>query len=268
MAKAMYSVVQYCPDRFRAEAVNVGLVMLAPDLHVTRVRITGNHDRVKRLFGTTKSNLRNLRIAVQSLKSRIDDHPTCFESFGDLSSFAATRANDLRLTDPRLAIVKDFDADFDRLFESLVEMRTTKSLSTSSPAEVLPPSLGDVFYRLQSSHRIWRPGKIMVPVYNRTIEVPYAYRNGVVNYVVPHVFPATKRAESQAALLAVNGDLIRKHPDSGEKRQLIVVSTQETPKQAKQVEEHVVPLFKEYSVRLVRPDDADSFASEIERVAH
>ena len=51
------------------------------------------------------------------------------------------------------------------------------------------------------------------------------YRNGVINLVKPHVFPATRRAETQAATLAVNGDLIRKHPIDGERHQLIVVST-------------------------------------------
>ena len=48
MAKGFYSVVQYCPDRFRAEAVNVGLVLLCLDPHAVRVRMTGNHERVRK----------------------------------------------------------------------------------------------------------------------------------------------------------------------------------------------------------------------------
>ena len=44
MARAFYSVVQYCPDRFRAETVNVGLVLLRPEPHALRVRMTANHD--------------------------------------------------------------------------------------------------------------------------------------------------------------------------------------------------------------------------------
>ena len=141
-------------------------------------------------------------------------------------------------------------------------------MAAESPAEVLPPKLGEVFYRLSSSKKIWSPGKITVPVYKRRLEIPYAYRNGVVNLVKPHVFPANKHAENQAASLAVNGDLIQRHPIDGENRCLIVVSTQETSGQRREISEHVEPLFKEYGVRLIRPHDADAFAVEVEQSAH
>ena len=120
-----------------------------------------------------------------------------------------------------------------------------------------------------SSHsKIWKPGTITVPVYNRKLEIPYAYRNGVVNLVKPHVFTADKRAETQAATLAVNGHLIAKHPIDGKRHQLIVVSTQENAKQAKEISEHVEPMFRDLGVRLIRPADADAFAVEVEQSAH
>ena len=54
MARGFYSVVQYCPDRFCAQAVNVGLVLLCVDPHAVRVKMTGNHDRVRKLFAISK----------------------------------------------------------------------------------------------------------------------------------------------------------------------------------------------------------------------
>ncbi|MGH7140686.1 MAG: DUF3037 domain-containing protein [Pirellulales bacterium] len=42
MARGFYSVVQYCPDRFRAETVNVGLVLLCVDPHALRVKMTSS----------------------------------------------------------------------------------------------------------------------------------------------------------------------------------------------------------------------------------
>ncbi len=54
MASGFCSVVQYCPDRFRAQAVNVGLVLLCVDPHAVRVKMTGNHDRVRKLFAISK----------------------------------------------------------------------------------------------------------------------------------------------------------------------------------------------------------------------
>jgi hypothetical protein len=86
-----------------------------------------------------------------------------------------------------------------------------------------------------------------------------------VNFVKPHVFPANKHAETQAASLAVNGDLINRHPVDGENCQLIVVSTYETSDQRKEITEHVEPLFQEYGVRLIRPESVDAFAKEVEQ---
>jgi hypothetical protein len=268
VARGFYSVVQYCPDRFRAEAVNVGLVLLRPDPFVLRVRMTGSFDRVRRLFGTTRGELKNLRVSVEWMTSRIENSLDELRTAEELAAFVASRANDLRLTEPRLAKLDNFDDDFERLFNQLVEQHSTARLAEASPAEVLPPKLGEVFYRLQQARKIWQPGTITIPVYKRKLDIPYAYKNGVVNLVKPHVFPASKRAETQAATLAINGDLIRKHPIDGEKQLLIVVSTQETPGQAKEIDEHVEPLFREYGVRLIRPQSADAFAREVEASAH
>jgi hypothetical protein len=266
--RAFYSVVQYCPDRFRAEAVNVGLVLVCLDPHAVRVRMTSNHSRVRKLFTVARQELNNLKLATHGLQSRIENSLDEFRNVEDLAAFAATRANDLRLTEPRLAKIESIDYDFERLFSDLVEKRATVALSKMSPAEVLPPRLSEVFYRLSQQHKIWDPPPITVPILKRKFDVPFAFRNGVINLIKPHIFPATKYAETQAATLAVNGDLIRKNLINGEQHQLIVVSTQETAKQAKEINDHVEPLFKEYGVRLVRLKDAEAFASEVEMSAH
>lgn len=268
MARGFYSVVQYCPNRFRAEAVNVGLVLLCLEPHAVRVRMTGNHDRVRKLFQVPRPEAKNLKLAAQGLTSRIENSAGELRTVEDLTEFAASRANDFRLTEPRLAKVENLEADFERLFSELVEAQTTMALAVASPAEVLPPRLGEVFYRLQQANKVWKPGEIIVPVYKTRLDIPYAYRNGAVNLVKPHVFSASKRAQTQAATLAVNGDLIERHPIDGEQQHLIVVSTQETPEQAHVVDEHVEPLFKEYGVRLIRPQQADAFADEVEESAH
>jgi hypothetical protein len=127
--------------------------------------------------------------------------------------------------------------------------------------------LNDVFYRLTNAGKIWSPGKVTIPVVKRSIEVPYAYRNGVVNLVKPLVFSGHKRAEQQAASLAIDGDLIKRYPIDGKPHQLIVVSTHEDEKQAKELTNHIEPLFNEYGVRLIRPGDAEAFAGEVEASA-
>ncbi len=268
MARGFYSVVQYCPDRFRAEAVNVGLVLLRLEPHILRVRMTRHYDRVRRLFGVDKGGIKNLKVSVAGMASRIELSLDELRTDAELAAFAASRANDLRLTEPRLAVLDDFDADFERLFSKLVEEQSSAELAEASPAEVLPPALGEVFYRLQQTHKLWKPGTITVPKSRRRLEVPYAYKNGAVNLVLPKTFSETRRAETQAETLAISGDLIQKYPVDGEKQKLIVVSTQETAKQAKEIDNHIEPLFREYGVRLIRPQAAEAFAQEVEASAH
>ncbi len=268
MRRSFYSVIQYCPDRFRAEAVNVGLAMLCPDPHEVRVAVISRYNRVQKLFGVRGEELKNLKLATLRLKNRIESANGELRTDEDLACFAATRANDLRLPEPRLAKVADLDDDFERLYSKLVEDRPVEMLAVESPAEVLPPSLSEVLYRLQQEQKIWRPGKITVPVSKRKLEIPYAYKNGVVNLIKPHEFPASSRAGAQAATLAVSGDMIRKHRIDGEMHQLVVVSTQETDQQAFEIDDHIEPVFREYGVKLVRPQQAEAFAREVEASAN
>lgn len=268
MARGFYSVVQYCPDRFRAETVNIGLVLYCEEPRFLRARIVDHHRRLRRIFGVSGKTLTTVRLSERNLLYRINEGGADIATLDDLKQYVATRANDLRLTEPRLAMVTDFEADFARLFAQLVEEQSTSALADESPTEVLPPRLGEVFYRLQQSQKIWKPGTITVPVRKRKIEIPYAYRNGVINFVKPHVFPANKRAETQAATLTVNGQLIQKHPIDGEMHKLIVVSTQEDAEQSREISDHVAPLFRDLGVRLVRPRDVDAFAAEVEASAH
>lgn len=268
MARAFYSVVQYCPDRFRAEAVNIGLVLLRLEPHALRARVTSNYSRVRKLFSASTPELKNLKLSAQWFADRIEQSAEEFLTDKDLAAFMASRANDFHLTEPRLAKIENFDDDFERLFSELVEERTTMALAKMSPAEVLPPSLSDVFYRLSQQHKIWDPDPIVVPLLKRKLDVPYAFKNGVVNLVKPQVFTPGKRAETTAARLAIDGDLISKHLIDGERHKLIVISTQENEKLAKEVTDHIEPMFREYNVRLIRPQQAEEFAKEVEQSAH
>lgn len=268
MAKGFYSVIQYCPDRFRAEGVNVGLVLLCLEPHALRVRMTQKFGRVRKLFGISKLDLNSLKIATEAMKSRIEGATDDWRTPDEFAAFAGSRANDLRLTEPRLAKIADIDADFERLFSELVDERTTASRAVDSPAEVLPPRLSEVFYKLQQEKKIWKPGQFTIPVFKTKLDIPFAYQNGVVNLIKPQVFSATKQAETQAAKLAINGDLIQRDTINGEHHKLIIVSTQETPEQTKEIDEHIEPLFKAYHVRLIRPFSVDSFADEVEQNAH
>ena len=169
MARGFYSVVQYCPDRFRAEAVNVGLVLLCVDPHAVRVRMTGNHDRVRKLFAISKPDLKNLKLSTHGLTSRIENSCGRTANSRKTCGIRGITGERFTLTEPRLAKLENFEEDFERLFAQLVEQHATVELAEASPAEVLPPKLGEVFYRLQQANKIWQPGTITVPVYKTKV---------------------------------------------------------------------------------------------------
>lgn len=268
MAKGFYSLVQYCPNRFRAEAVNIGLVLLCVEPHAVRVRVTERFDRVRKLFSMKKADLRDIKFSADSLSNRIESSIDQFVSADDLTTFAAARANDIRMTEPRLAKLTDIDQDFDRLYTDLVDAENTSDVRPRESTTLLPPVLNDVFYRLQQEQKIWDPKPITVPILRRKLDVPYAFQNGAVNLVKPQVFAGNRRAETTAANLALMGNLFANHDIDGERYKLIVVSTVEDEKQEREIDRHVEPLFNEFGVRLVRPNTAAEFAAEVERIAH
>ncbi len=118
--KCYYSLIQFCPDRRRAECVNIGLVLMKPELRrIIKVRLTKDFSRVRCLFGTGDDGISRISFSAESMKNRLLNTGEII-TVTDLEKFAATRANDLQLTPPRMAKIEDFDSDFERLFKDLV----------------------------------------------------------------------------------------------------------------------------------------------------
>ena len=111
--------------------------------------------------------------------------------------------------------------------------------------------------------------EVAVPVLRRTLRVPYAFSNGVLNLVKPQRFAADEnRATTTAMRLAIEGDLLHRHPENREQRLLIVVSTFEEPVTATDLRGRVDNVLDEYHVRVVHDDQIDDFAVEVEQQAH
>jgi len=117
--RAFYSIIQYCPDAFRAESVNVGLVLLE-EKQQNKCGVTTDLSRVTKLFDMTSDDLVNLRVSLQGFLNQFEYSPEMLTE-AELTHFVNTRANDLRMTQPRLAKIKDFNVDFERLFRQLVD---------------------------------------------------------------------------------------------------------------------------------------------------
>lgn len=118
--RAHYSVIQYCPDRGRDERLNVGLVVITDCERLLAKVSPQSMPRVSATFGLNDDATFNALWAAESTVYRIIED---VRTLDELKEFAVTRANDIRLTIPRLCKIDDLDADFDRLFAELVEWK-------------------------------------------------------------------------------------------------------------------------------------------------
>lgn len=263
--KGYYSVIQYCPDRSRAEAANVGVVLFTENPHHLAVKLSETYARVERFFKPNRQRLARIIDAARASATRLNHSMEDMATVEELDHFTRTMGNDIRMTPPRIVVVSDVQQDVLKLYDELVG---DSQPARSRRAVVLPSSINRVFEELSQHQKVWSPGKIRVPVIGRTIDIPYAYRNGVVNYVKPAIFTPDAHVDDKAARLALEGDQIRKNPEDdltgGKQRRLIVVSAAASDPQ---VEQRVGPLFAEYGVKYVPKSQADEFAEQVRREA-
>ncbi len=140
-----YSLIQYCPDAARSEAVNVGVALLCPGLNFLDAALTDNPERAVRLFGKDAVQPQALRAAKEAIKARLtqgSDRPMTLEDF---QKFIDTCANDIVLTNPRpMKLLREAPLELASLFEQLVERRVAKRTRVGR----LAPELEEMFRTL------------------------------------------------------------------------------------------------------------------------
>lgn len=100
--EAYYSLIQFCPDRGRAEGVNLGAVLFVPHGEVV-VREAHSLKRVQRVYGVESPDLRHLGFALRAFVSSIEqDHARGrFRSLQEWAGYVESRAGDFLLTEPK-----------------------------------------------------------------------------------------------------------------------------------------------------------------------
>jgi len=263
--RAFYSIVQYVPDTGRGEAANAGVVLYVPQHRWLEVRISPSLERIRHFFRPGRQELRRIEAAMESLKNRLELAREDFANENDLAQFAAARADAIRLTAPRLAMVENAAEEIESLYVGLVGDAQRAAL-TASQGQALPAPVAEVFGRLEAQRKVWRPGRITLPTINRPFEVPIAYQNGRVNYVRPESLAPGGKLDSLMAKLGFNGQLIYRHPIDDKEGQLVVLSADA---QADRTAEHRYGrTLQEFNVRFVPNADVQAFAEEVERTAH
>jgi hypothetical protein len=258
--KGFFSVVQFCPDLDRGECANVGVVLVVPSVGFRRVLLSEDNEGPKQRFGREAYDDVRVAIAKKALVGRID-HEGAWESPEDLMRFGKKEGNHLLLSTPRVIFAEDADAEISELFQRLVHVDPNERRRQRKP------DLKNVFEPKLLGVPLLRDLEVDVPEYGK-LDIPYAYRNGVLNLVRPEGFPVdVHSATAKANDLAVKGHLLSTHPDAQGERKLIVVGGFDTsaPEDLKHRIEFVL---KEHDARLVREDRIDDFVAEVRRDAH
>ncbi len=263
-----YSLIQYCPDAARSEAVNVGVALLCPGLNYLDAALTDNPKRAVKLFGRNAVQPKALQAAKQAIRVRLtkgDDRPTTLAEF---QKFIDTRANDIVLTDPRpVKLFREAPIELESLFLQLVETPTIRRTRRAPLAR----ELDKLFRMLVREGRAQSHPTIVVPITGKELRIPYAYQNGTLNLVKPQRFSTYENAASDVAMkLAVEGDLIARHGADHDEvsKQLIVVASFGGDKADKPIRNCIREILGEYHVRAVLPEDVHDFADQVRAEAH
>lgn len=264
--RSFYSIMQYVPDSGRAEAANVGVVLFVPAERRIEIRTSPNLERVRKFFAPGKPQLQRVQLGIEALKNRLYMGKEEFTDESAFAQFVAARADVVRLTAPRLAMISAAVSDLNDLYADLVgDVESGRQLADSM--EVLPTRVAEVLGRLEAAHKVWRPGAISIPKSRRKFEVDFAYQNGVLNYVKTEALAGNVRIESRLEKLGFNGQLIHEHPPQvGQSQRLVVLSSD--PAASREVEDRFESTLSEFHVRFVPYRHADDFATEIEQTAH
>jgi hypothetical protein len=263
--KGYYSLIQFCPNASRLEAVNVGVLLLCPDLRFIEARTAKGNQRAANLVGRAFLDKHSLNRAKRAIERRVQTDREAFSSVDDLQKFVDSRGNVLKLTPPRPVKVFDPIKDLDKLFSELVG-----GVPRRAQPELAIPALDARFQQLHEQGRAKLNWEVTVPVVGRTLRVPYAYRNGMWNLVKPQRFSCQEGPALGAAMrLAIEGDLLFKHKsiDDG-KKQLIVVSSFENDDKVERLRDRVQEVLREYHVATVIETQVNAFLSKVEQEAH
>ena len=264
--RGYYCLIQFCPDPSRAEAVNLGMLLFCPDAKFIAARTSAGNLAAAKLVGKGGIDKQSLNAAKRAIQRRLQTDREAFQTLEDLQKFVDSRANILKLTQPRPVKVFDPEQNLANLFKELVGGRPR-----STSPRILLPNLDSLFRRLASEGRGRRfDWSVRIPILDRDLRVPYAYRNGDWNLVIPRLFPSEEsRAVGIAQQLAIDGDLLRRYSNNGNgRKQLVVVSKFEVADDTvAETENRILRLFREYSVKSVPEGNIEEFAAAVDREA-
>lgn len=256
--RGYFSLIQFVPDRGRAEGANVGVVVICPKLGAIRVLMSSGNESPKQRFGNHVVDEWRLDAAKAALQHRLNSDLADQPSLDALEHVRKLEGNALTMTIPTTVAVDDIGRVASKLLEELVELPKQRRERTKGP------DVDAVLRKLRTQKALIRePRVVTLPKGGGELKVAFAYQNGALNYVHSHGFSASKdKTLESATRLGGQGQLLFK--GTARKERLIVLARFEN-------EDHkstVSDICGELDVRLVDEEEADAFVEEIVQTAH
>lgn len=122
MSTAFYSLIQFCPDAARQEAVNVGVVLFDTASGYVGVKFTPSVDRLRKFFGNGVIDAEQLKLLGESVRLLIDREKSLFASVDHFRTLTERQANEVRFTPPRMVALGHPQSVLEAVFQRLVDV--------------------------------------------------------------------------------------------------------------------------------------------------
>jgi hypothetical protein len=262
-SRGYYCIIQYCPDLGRLEAANIGVLLFCPDREFLRAHTSSDNARIRHFFGDHGHDWARINSFKNGIEDRLDVEKDEIKTLEALEGFIARRANLIQITPPRPMKVHDPEKDLDQLFQELVGGQPRASRGPS-----LKRFLDQKFAADGLDRKIKTDIRVIVPISDRQIEIPYGFQNGRFNLIQPVRFRAAdpKQAKITACRYAVEGQSLYESPDPRLGQLQLVVLGQFGANQSDS-RFGAERILKEHHVRLFATTELDRLVDEIRRSA-
>jgi hypothetical protein len=262
-----YSLVQYCPDRSRLEAANVGVLLFAPAHRFLQVRLAQGNDRIRRFFQDEAGDLTQVNLMKRMLEHRVEDEADGIRTPGELQHFLTRFANELIFSAPRPVRVENPEVELTQLYEDLVGGgRIRRDVSTDVD---LVETLRVRFETAEFAQKVRGKTRVRVPVLGDELVADYAFQNGRLNLVQAKEFTQQRVSDvmREAMKIAVDGHLLFKHPDPQAGPQQLVIVGAFGPA-AQEQQQKIEGMLADHEVTLYSAETLDRLVQRIRETAH
>jgi hypothetical protein len=261
--RGYYSIIQYCPDPSRLEAVNIGVALFCPEVRFLRALFGRRRTRVHQLFG--KQDWEFVALQQSAIEARLAREQESFERLEDLETYVSRRANALTMTSPRPVKVENPELELKHLLHRLVS-------SQGEPAQRaarISKELGDLFRGAGVAARLRRDVTVHPPSLPKPMKIPFAYQNGRLNLIEPIQFEDQTPSAifNRASAHAVEGQFLSDYKDPQFGDLGLIVVAKFGPGQ-KRDEETASTIFAKHRVQMYTFGALDPLLEDIRQHSH